>query len=122
MIIKTDLIKPACATILSAVDSADVSMITETLEIVSSDNVLYLNVTNREYFTQVKVQIDECIDFHATVNATLFLKLIPQITTEEIVDTKTKIYSLCFSFYCTKMIQRRMPYERNTNMHYWRRK
>ena len=84
MIIKTDLIKPACATILSAVDSADVSMITETLEIISRDNVLYLNVTNREYFTQVKVQIDECIDFHATVNATLFLKLIPQITTEEI--------------------------------------
>ena len=79
---KTNIIQEACKTILAAVDSNELSTVTETLELVSEEDILFINVTNREYFAQVKVKLAEPIEFHATVNAMLFLKLIAQITTD----------------------------------------
>lgn len=84
MIIRIEKLQNACKNILTAVDSNKLSTITETLELVTVDNYLYMNVTNREYFAQVKIDIGEVVDFHATVNATLFLKLISQITTDTV--------------------------------------
>lgn len=84
MILKRDEIKDVCSKILMAVDSSELSAITETLELIVKNNILYLNVTNREYFVTVKIPVDVETDFHATINATLFLKLISQITTEEV--------------------------------------
>lgn len=84
MILKRDDIKDVCSKILAAVDTNGLSTITETLELIVYDKVLYLNVTNREYFAQVKLPVNEDNEFHATVNAALFLKLIPQITTDTI--------------------------------------
>lgn len=84
MIIRIEKLQNACKNILTAVDSNTLSAITETLELVTVDNYLYMNVTNREYFAQVKIDIGEVVDFHATVNATLFLKLISQITTDTV--------------------------------------
>lgn len=84
MIIRIEKLQNACKNILTAVDSNTLSVITETLELVTVDNYLYMNVTNREYFAQVKIDIGEVVDFHATVNATLFLKLISQITTDTV--------------------------------------
>lgn len=84
MIIRIEKLQNACKNILTAVDSNTLSTITETLELVTVDNYLYMNVTNREYFAQVKIDIGEAVDFHATVNATLFLKLISQITTDTV--------------------------------------
>lgn len=84
MIIRIEKLQNACKNILTAVDSNTLSTITETLELVTVDNYLYMNVTNREYFAQVKIDIGEVVDFHATVNATLFLKLISQITTDTV--------------------------------------
>ena len=85
MIIRSEDLKNCCQSILAAVDSNEVSVVTETLELVSEGTFLYLNVTNREYYAQVKFDLNEvCQEFHATVNANLFLKLISQITTDTI--------------------------------------
>lgn len=84
MIFRIDVIQDACKTILAAVDSNELSAVTETLEMTTKDNFLYINVTNREYFAQVKVELGEACEFHATVNAMLFLKLISQLTTDTV--------------------------------------
>ena len=84
MLLKRDDIKDVCSKILAAVDTNGLSTITETLELIVQDDILYLNVTNREYFAQVKLPVTGDNGFHATVNASLFLKLIPQITTDTI--------------------------------------
>ena len=84
MLIKTEDLKTICQTILTAVDSNELSVITETLELKVEDNIFYMNVTNREYYAQVKFPVEYDKAFHATVNATVFLKLISQVTTEDV--------------------------------------
>jgi len=84
MILRIEDIKGTCEKILTAVDSSEVSTLTTTLQIKAIGNFLNLCVTNREYFVQVKTELDEPIEFNATVNANLFLKLISKITTESI--------------------------------------
>lgn len=84
MVIKTESFKEVCTLILSGVDSSEISLLTETLELVAEGRVLYLNTTNKEYFLSVKFDLDHEEEFHATVNATLFLKLIAAVTTETI--------------------------------------
>lgn len=84
MILRIEDLKNTCATILAAVDSSELSRITETLEIKTVGDILYLNVTNREYYARVKIGLDEKVDFHATVNAMLFLNLIAQTTTDTV--------------------------------------
>lgn len=85
MILRIEDLKRVCSTILSAVDSSELSTLTETLELKTVGNILYLNVTNKEYYAQVKLDLGESINFHATVNANLFLNLITQ-TTSDTVD------------------------------------
>ena len=84
MIIRIEDLKSISQTILTAVDSNELSIITETLELLIKDNVLYMNVTNREYYAQVKLKMENEEEFHATVNANLFLKLVSQITTDTV--------------------------------------
>lgn len=84
MIIRIEDLKDVCQTILTAVDSNELSIITETLELKVENNILYMNVTNREYYAQVKLKMENEEDFHATVNANLFLKLVSQITTDTV--------------------------------------
>jgi hypothetical protein len=83
-IIRSEDLKDVCSKILTAVDSTELSLVTETLELNASDDVLTVGVTNREYFAEVKLKLEEVNNFRATVNATLFLKLISQITTDTI--------------------------------------
>lgn len=83
-IIRSEDLKDVCSKILTAVDSTELSLVTETLELVASGDVLTVSVTNREYFAEVKLKLDDVNDFRATVNATLFLKLVSQITTDTI--------------------------------------
>lgn len=87
MIIKTEDLKNISQTILTAVDSNELSVLTETLELVVKDKTLYMNVTNREYYASVKLKVDYEEEFHATVNANLFLKLVSQFTTETVEFT-----------------------------------
>lgn len=84
MVIRIEEIQSACSKILAAVDSNSVSALTETLQLTTQGKELFLNVTNNEYFAKVKLEMKEPVEFNATVNANLFLKLISQITTETI--------------------------------------
>ncbi len=84
LVIKTDVFKDVCSKILTAVDSTELSIVTETLELFAKDRVLVMSVTNREYFAEVRLDMEEDYEFHSTVNASMFLKLVSQITTEEI--------------------------------------
>ena len=84
MIIRTELLQDSCAKILNAVDSNVLSSVTETLEITSGQGVFTMAVTNREYFVEINMGLDVPDEFHATVNANLFLKLIAKITSETI--------------------------------------
>lgn len=92
MIIKTKEFKEVCSTILSAIDSNELSTLTETLELVSKDKVLKLSVTNGEYFVTVDFNLDNDEELHASVNANLFLKLINAVTTEDITLTMKDNY------------------------------
>ena len=84
MILRIEEMQNACSKILAAVDSNNLSILTETLQIKTEGKNLFISVTNREYFAKVRIEIDSDTDFHATVNANLFLKLISQITTDTI--------------------------------------
>lgn len=84
MTLKTENFKDVCNLILQATDSNELSLLTESLELVTAGRTLYLNVTNKEYYASVKFELDHEEDFHAVVNATLFLKLIAAVTTEDI--------------------------------------
>jgi DNA polymerase III sliding clamp (beta) subunit (PCNA family) len=84
MIIRAEKLQPACSKLLPAVDSSAIAEITDVLELKASGKILYINVTNREYFAQVKIELDDVVDFHATVSANLFLRLVSQITTETV--------------------------------------
>lgn len=84
MIINSEKLKNVCQKILTAVDNNELSVITETLELKTVDNVLFMNVTNKEYYASIKLELNTPESFHATVNANVFLKLISQITTEDI--------------------------------------
>lgn len=84
MIINSEKLKSVSQKILTAVDSNELSILTETLELKSTNNILYMNVTNKEYYARIKLELTDSEDFHATVNANLFLKLVAQITTTDI--------------------------------------
>lgn len=85
MIIRTELIKETCSKILTAVDDNGISVVTELLELEAKGEYLHLAVTNREYFTEVRLPLgEEVAHLHATVNAKLFLKLISLTTSDTI--------------------------------------
>jgi len=52
------------------------------LEVIAKGTSLFLNVTNREFYVSVKYDLAEEVNFAATVDASLFLDLVSQITAE----------------------------------------
>ena len=84
MILETKQFKQICSKIIPAIDSSNTLNITDVLELVTDNDTLNLNVTNREYYVNIKFKLNTPEQFHATVNADLFLKLISQITTDTI--------------------------------------
>ena len=92
MILKTDEFRDACKLILAAIDSKESTLFTETLELKAKDNVLKLNVTNREYFCTVEFPLESDETFDAAVNASVFLRLISKLTTDTIEIEKEKTY------------------------------
>ena len=84
MIVRCEELQSVCSKILSAVDVDESSMVTETLAIYTEGKSLYLAVTNREYFVKIKLDLQNEIEFNATVPAEVFLKLISKMTTETV--------------------------------------
>lgn len=84
MILSTKEFSGVCKTILSAIDNKDSTLFTETLELKTEGDVLSLNVTNREYYVTATFKLPQAEEFHASVNASLFLNLISKLTTETI--------------------------------------
>lgn len=84
MILRIEDIQEVCSKLLNAVDSSSSFTINETLELKTEDKSLYLSVTNREYYVRVKIALFDEEEFHATVNANVFLKLMSQITTDTV--------------------------------------
>ena len=80
--IRTEELNLICAKILNAVETNGLSEITELVELRLKDKDFCLQVTNREYFVRVKLATDIQEEFHATVKAETFLKLISKVTTE----------------------------------------
>lgn len=80
MILKTKNFQEAANKILVAVglDKASAN-----LELAAKDTALYLRVTNREYYTAIKFELENPTEFRAVVDANLFLNLISGISTEE---------------------------------------
>lgn len=87
MILRIEELKDLCTIILPAVDSTDFSSLTDTLELHAHNGQLDFSITNKEYFLETFVKIDDNIDFRATVNANLFVKLISQTTTDTLEFT-----------------------------------
>lgn len=90
MVFKLSDLKEVCSKILTAVDSSENSQITDTLELEVKNSVLNLSVTNREYFTRVRLNTGVDVEFHASVNAGLFLKLISSLTSDNVELTVTE--------------------------------
>ena len=84
MIISTKEFKKVCSVVLAATSTSEISTLTETLELKTVGNALYLNVTNREYYASVRFDLAQEEPFHASVNANLFLNLIAAMTSENI--------------------------------------
>lgn len=87
MILRIEDILEPCSIILSAVDANDLSQLTKTVELKVEDSVLYMAVTNREYVAEIKIQLDENVNFHATVDAETFLRLISSMTCDTVEFT-----------------------------------
>lgn len=86
MLISTETLKDLCDKILPAVDNSlvDPLQLTASLEIVTNNNEFLINVTNREYYVKASLPLMIEENLHAVVNATLFLKLISQMTTPDV--------------------------------------
>ena len=67
------------------------------LELVAQNDVLYLNVTNREFYVSVKFPISEPTTFRAVIDASLFLNLISGINTETFTLTDHGSYIMVTS-------------------------
>lgn len=84
MIFKTKNLQEVCSKILPAVETSEMSSISDVLQLKARNGILTLAVTNREYYVEVSIDTVEDVDFNATVNASLFLKLVSQLTAEDI--------------------------------------
>ena len=89
MILRTEDLQDSCRKILSAVDSSALNSITDMLEINCSDGVFSLAVTNKEYYVNITFTADLEDEFHATVNAIQFLRLVEKTTSETIELSST---------------------------------
>lgn len=94
MILQVKELKDAATKILASIDNGSMlDKVKDTLEIVSANKVLQLNVTNKEYYVRVKVPLLSDENFRALVDAKLFLNLISKTTVDE-VELKTTQTSL----------------------------
>lgn len=98
MVVETQLLQEVCSKVLQAVAKTESSPITETVEIRSekSENgaeaFLTLGVANSDYFVGVRFPMTTFEEFHATVKAATFLKLMAQVTSDSVELKVTNQY------------------------------
>ena len=80
MIIQTKAFQEAANKILLAVSTDKTNAANVELE--AKDNVLYLRTTNKEFYVEIKFDLESAETFRAVVDANLFLNLISSITTD----------------------------------------
>ena len=85
MIIRNEDLKDICNKILYAFDPTS----SDIVQIKGVNNYLHMSVGNGEYFVEVKLNMYEEVDFNATINGDIFLKLISKITSDT-VEFNTK--------------------------------
>ncbi len=92
MILDTKLFKESANTILLAIG---VDKTVTNLELAAGNGILFLNVTNSEYYVSIKQTINSQDTFRAVIDAATFLNLISSIATENfeltIIDNKVVI-------------------------------
>ena len=88
MTIDTQLLQEKCKKILEAL-GAKKGIVVDTLELEVANDALYMNVTDKEYFVSVKLPVETPEEFHAVVNASLFLSLITKMTSKTITMKTT---------------------------------
>ena len=84
MIFRINEFKESCNN-LSTLDSKNITIYNDVLELKIISNSLVMSIANKEYFVSVSIPVENADNsFHATVNANLFLKLISKITTDTV--------------------------------------
>lgn len=84
MIILAEDLKNACERVAIALDSKSALATADSLEMYTEDTYLNLCVAASSYFAKVRLNIFEKVEFHATVSASKFLKLISQTTSTSV--------------------------------------
>lgn len=87
MKLKTQDFQEACRVILGAIDSRTSLKVDDnehnSLELIASGKTLCLNASkHNEYYVSVTLDLESEEDFHATVDAKLFLKWVSKVTTK----------------------------------------
>ena len=79
-------LKEACSKLTVALDSDGINPITNALELYAEDGTpeLSIKLTNLEYTVKVTIPLSVAENFHTTVSADIFIKLISQLTTETV--------------------------------------
>ena len=80
MIIRNEDLKEVCNKILYAFDPTE----SDIVQIKGVGNYLHMSVGNGEYYVEVRLNMYEDVDFNATVNGDIFLKLISKITSDTV--------------------------------------
>ena len=123
MILNTKLFQEAANKILLAV-SADKTNIAN-VELEAKEKMLYLRVTNKEFYVGIKFNLDSDETFRAVVDANLFLNLVSSITADTFeLDIKdNRIQTIKFkldrkggsSYTAKKFYDNVMAYEEGTD-------
>ena len=80
MVLRTNDIKDICNALLKSMDSNDSHL----LQIAGEGNVLCWSISNNGFYLKMNLSLSEAVDFRATIEAGLFLKLINQLTSETV--------------------------------------
>lgn len=94
MVLRTEEFKKLCSKILKVMSKSDLLPLTGLLELKSEGNLLTLNIKDGDCSVAVKYSLDHEEEFHTVVNASAFLKLISQTTSESLELTLKETHLL----------------------------
>ena len=76
--------KDVASKLLQSIDTGDLGVNAEVIELYNEAGCLNFCITNGEYFVKAKIAVNDEEPLHATIKATQFLKLISQFSTETV--------------------------------------